>query len=215
MADKASVKRTLRGLLDPLVAVLARAGVTPLGVTIAGLVVSLCGSVVVARGHLRAGALVFLAGGLCDVLDGSLARKTGRESAFGAFIDSTLDRVAEIAGFGALIVYFAGRGAGSPDRMDPFGSGAPPVDFRIVLLLVVIAGSFLTSYTRARAEGLGLECRVGLVERPERIAALVAGLLVGGAALDAMIVALALLTLATTAQRIAHVHRLTSNRERP
>mgnify|MGYP001050769162 FL=1 len=93
-----------------------------------------------------------------------------------------------------------------------FVSGGPPADFRIVLLLFVIAGSYLTSYTRARAEGLGFECRVGLVERPERIALLIAGLVAGGGALDAAIAALALLTAVTAAQRIAHVRALTSKR---
>ena len=215
MADKATVKNAMRGLLDPLAAALERAGATPLAVTVAGLLMSLAGAVFVARGRMRTGAFVLLAGGLCDVLDGSLARRTGTESAFGAFIDSTIDRVTEIAIFGALVVHFAGAGAGPLLRLEALASGAAAPDPRIALLLVALAGSFLTSYTRARAEGLGLECRVGLIERPERVGIIVAGLLAGGVVLDAAILALAILTAATAAQRIVHVRRLTTGRGLP
>ena len=215
MADRASVKNAMRGLLDPLAAGLERAGATPLAVTVAGLLVSLAGAVFVARGRMRAGALLLLAGGLCDVLDGSLARRMGRTSVFGAFIDSTIDRVTEIAFFGALVVHFSRAGAGPLFRVEAPAPGAASWDPRIVLLLAALAGSFLTSYTRARAEGLGLECRVGFIERPERVGILVAGLLAGVVVLDAAILALALLTMATAAQRIAHVRRIAAGRGLP
>ncbi|MGD1048401.1 MAG: CDP-alcohol phosphatidyltransferase family protein [Candidatus Krumholzibacteriaceae bacterium] len=199
MAGKITVKNRLRGLLDPVVSLLMRIGVPPTAVTVAGLVLSLAGAFAIARGAFIAGGVLVIVSGICDTLDGSLARRTGRESAFGAFIDSTIDRVAELACFGALVVYYAGRGEAGRAGL--------------VLAIVALAGSFLTSYTRARAEGLGLECRVGLLERPERVALLVLGLLLGARALLVVIACLAVLTMVTSVQRIVHVYRLSSRGE--
>jgi CDP-diacylglycerol---glycerol-3-phosphate 3-phosphatidyltransferase len=199
VADKGTVKARLRSLLDPIVGALARAGVTPLAVTIFGLALSLAAAVFVARGSLRVGAVVLIVAGICDTLDGSLARRTGQVSLFGAFIDSTTDRLAEIAVFGGVIVYYLDRGANG--RLEVIGC------------LVAIAGSFLTSYTRARAEGLGLECRVGVLERPERVALLILGLLFGGTVLVVIIGLLALFTMATALQRVRYVRRLTSAKD--
>jgi CDP-diacylglycerol--glycerol-3-phosphate 3-phosphatidyltransferase len=196
MNDKVTIKKRLRRLLDPIVGLLAGAGVSPNAVTAAGFVLSLAGAVAIARGELVAGAVILVVSGICDALDGALARRSGRESVFGAFIDSTLDRVAELASFGALVVYYTARADGGR--------------FAVPLVLVALAGSILTSYTRARAEGLGLDCRVGLLERPERVALLVLGLLFGGTVLFAVIACLAALTLVTTVQRIVHIHRLTA-----
>ncbi len=196
MSEKAAIKNRLRGILDPVVALLDRLGATPMGVTVAGLVIGLAGAFAVARGAFVPGAVILIAAGLCDTLDGSLARRRGAESRFGAFIDSTIDRISELACFGALVAFYAGHPETGP--------------FTMPLLMTALGGSFLTSYTRARAEGLGLDCRVGLLERPERVALLVVGLLFGGWALYGAIVLLAALTTVTTIQRIVHVHRLAS-----
>jgi CDP-diacylglycerol--glycerol-3-phosphate 3-phosphatidyltransferase len=196
MGEKNVIRNRLRALLDPVVRLLMRLGVPPLGITLTGLLLSLAGAVVIARGSFVAGGVLIIVSGVCDTLDGSLARMSQRESAFGAFIDSTIDRITEIACFGALIVYYTTHGAGGR--------------FAVPLAIVALAGSFLTSYTRARAEGLGLECRVGLLERPERIALLVLGLLFGRAVLFIVIALLAVLTVVTTLQRIVHVQRLTA-----
>jgi len=199
MPGKAAIRNSLRGFLDPAVTLLVRLGVSPLAVTLAGLFVSLAGAVEIARGSLFAGGVLLIVSGICDTLDGSLARRTGRESAFGAFIDSTIDRISELAYFGAIIVYYGARGEGGRIAM--------------LLGLVALAGSFLTSYTRARAEGLGLECRVGWIERPERVALLVLGLLLGKTALFVVIVCLAVLTTVTALQRIIHVRHVTTNKD--
>ena len=199
MSDKGAIKNRLRGLLGPAVNLLARLGISPLAITIAGLVVSFAGAVLIARGSLFWGGIILIVSGLCDTMDGSLARLAGKETRFGAFIDSTIDRVAEIAYFGALIVYYAAQGE----------SGR----LAVILSIVASAGSFLTSYTRARAEGLGLDCRVGLLERPERVAILVLGLLIGKTALFVAIACLAALTVATSFQRIVHVYRLTAKKD--
>ena len=198
MNDRATIKNRLRRLLDPCVSFLFKAGVTPIGVTIAGLILSFAGAFAIARGELVAGGALLVLSGVCDTLDGSLARRSGKDSVFGAFIDSTIDRAAELASFGALIVYYVSREGSSR--------------FAVPLAVAALAGSFLTSYTRARAEGLGLDCRVGLLERPERVALLVLGLLFGEKALFAVIAILAVLTLVTTIQRIVHVYRSTSGK---
>ena len=198
MNDKVTIKNRLRGLLDPVVRLLRNLGVPPMAVTLTGRVLSFVGAFEIARGAFVAGGILLIVSGVCDTLDGALARKAGKESVFGAFIDSTIDRVAELASFGALIVYY--------------GAGGEHARAAVPFVLVALAGSFLTSYTRARAEGLGLECRVGLLERPERVALLVLGLLLGNTALFAVIVCLAVLTVVTSLQRIVHVHRLTARK---
>ena len=193
-----TVKNRLRGLLDPIVRLLLKLGVPPMAVTVAGCALSLIGAFSVARGGLRAGGVILVISGLCDSLDGALARRSGTVSVFGAFIDSTLDRVAEIAYFGALIVYY--------------GGGVERGRVAIPFVIISLAGSFLTSYTRARAEGLGLECRVGLLERPERVALLAVGLLFGETVLLAVLACLAVLTTVTSVQRVVHVRRVTARK---
>ncbi len=190
-----SFKNRARGILDPVVSLLASLAVPPLLVSIAGLVFSLYGAVELAEGALRMAAVWLIVSGLCDVLDGDLARRRGSTSTFGAFIDSTLDRVVEFAYFGAVVVWAVNK-PGSPSS------------FEIIVTLVALAGSVLTSYARARAEGLGLECKVGLMERPERIVLLTLGLLLGYRALIVVITILAATSVFTFIQRIAHVHRV-------
>jgi CDP-diacylglycerol--glycerol-3-phosphate 3-phosphatidyltransferase len=196
MSDKQTIKERLRGVLAPLVTVLERAGVSPMAVTIAGLALSFVGAGFVAAGRLRVGALALVVSGLCDTIDGSLARSAGQASRFGAFIDSTLDRVAELAFFSALVYHYASAGGRWSGAM-------------IMLTLAALAGSLLTSYARARAEGLGLECTVGVLERPERIALLVVGLAFGHAVLSPVIALLAVLSLYTFIQRVLHVRAVT------
>ena len=117
---------------------------------------------------------------------------------FGAFIDSTGDRVSDLAYYIGLVIYFTGR--------------VPVNSTMVFFVLLALAGSFLTSYTRARAEGLGLECSVGMLERPERIALLLAGLLFGKIVLTAAVVVLAVMSVLTFLQRVQHVKKITSER---
>jgi len=195
LPGKTEIQNRLRSLLDPVVTFLSYLGVTPLSVTIVGIILSLIGAVFVTRGALFWGGIILIISGLCDTIDGSLARRTGTETTFGAFIDSTSDRVTELAYYGALILYFL-RGDTANSVM-------------IFFLLIALAGSFLTSYVRARAEGLGLECKVGWLERPERVAILAVGLLLGRVVLIALIVLLAVLTVFTFIQRVLYVRRIT------
>lgn len=188
------MKNRARRAFDPIGAALAAMGVPPLLVSFIGLAIALYGASLVAEGRLAYGGLLLLVSGLCDVLDGDLARRQGTVTRFGAFVDSTLDRVSEFAYFGGIILYVVSRPAGFSD-------------YEIAVALAALAGSVLTSYARARAEGIGVECRLGLMERPERVVLLALGLLLGYRILVVAMTVLALTTLLTFVQRVVHVYR--------
>jgi CDP-diacylglycerol--glycerol-3-phosphate 3-phosphatidyltransferase len=200
--DKKEIKMRSRRILDPAVGALAAMGIPPLLVTIVGLIFSLYGAVVVAEGSLALGAVFLIASGLCDVLDGDLARRRDMVSRFGAFIDSSLDRVAEFAYFTGILVYTVNR----PGGFD---------NFTVVVIMIALTGSVLTSYTRARAEGVGYECTVGALERPERIVLLTLGLLLGYRILIAIVTVIAIASTVTVLQRILHVYRLARKDDDP
>jgi len=192
--DKRSVQHSARRVLDPVVNFLASMHISPMLVSAFGLVLSLWGAVVVARGSLLGGGIFLILAGVCDVLDGDLARKLGRASLFGAFIDSFLDRVSEFAYYGGILMFVF------RDRNDV------PI-YEPVVILLALMGSILTSYARARAEGIGIECKVGVMERPERIALMALGLIAGYKFLLAVMMLLAVTTLVTVVQRVRHVQR--------
>src|SRR3954463_11806219 len=150
-----SARPVVEKVVAPLIARLARAGVTPDLITIAGTVGAVAGSVVLfGTGHLFWGTVVVTLSVLLDLLDGALARARGGGSVFGAVLDSAGDRVADAAIFGSLIWWFSGRG-----------------DNRLLVLLALLCLvlGVLTSYIKARAEGVGIACDVGIVERLERL----------------------------------------------
>lgn len=151
-------------LLDPIVFALVRRGVHPNLISTVGFLITLTAAVVVFSRHLVLGIVIFLVGGMMDTLDGRVARESGLASKFGSFYDSTLDRISEIVVYFSLYAYFR-----------------PLPNFWWVGYVVILAivGSLMVSYTRARAEALGIECSVGLMQRPERVVALgIGGLLV-------------------------------------
>ena len=171
-------------------ALIARTGITPNGVTILGFL-GICAASGLALGRLWvAASLVFIVSGLVDSLDGSLARYQGRVTAFGGFLDSTLDRLAEAVILGAIGITFAQDGR----------------HWALAACFGALSGSFLVSYARARAEGLGIQgSSGGLMGRPERLVLLGAGLFVGGVGLvlESLIVVLAVLSLMTAALTIS------------
>jgi CDP-diacylglycerol--glycerol-3-phosphate 3-phosphatidyltransferase len=141
--------------------------------------------------------------GIFDMFDGAIARIRNAATTFGAFFDSTLDRYSEsIILFGLL--YYALQRPGLQDRLWPFHSEQP---WMITLIYIAVVGSLLVSYTKARAEGLGLECRTGLLARPERVVILALGLLTG-ATIWALIL-LAFFSNVTAIERIVHIWRIT------
>jgi CDP-diacylglycerol--glycerol-3-phosphate 3-phosphatidyltransferase len=191
------VKEAARAMLAPLVRLAQRLGITPNGVTVAGFLVVVAAAVLVATGHLLIGAVVLVSGSLLDAVDGALARASGGGTVFGSFLDSTLDRAAEAILYGGIAAYYLRFSA------DPVGP--------VLLALTALSGSFLVSYTRARAEGIGVSASVGLAQRTERLVLIVAGISLAGLGFEIGLIgaigAVAALSAATTIQRIWHVRR--------
>ncbi len=185
-------RATWTALFAPVVRLLLRLGVSPDAVTVVGTLGVVAGALIFfPQGQLLAGVLFITAFVFSDMIDGAMARQSGRVSPFGAFLDSTLDRISEAAIFVGIVFFYAS--AGRP--------------YEALLAGVAMTFSLLTSYARARAEGLRIECQVGLLERAGRVVILsassIAGLLTAGLGL------VAAGALVTTAQRILHVRRAT------
>ena len=183
-------------LLVPIATLLARWGFTPNALTLLGLVLTLGVAVVLALGHTTLGGWLFLLAGAFDALDGTLARLTNRKTRFGAFLDSTCDRYADAAILMGMMIPFLRSGQQT----------------QVILAVASIIGSVLVSYTRARAEGLGLECKVGLLTRLERFLLIAAALIFDQVALVLWV--LAVLSNFTAIQRIVHVWRITRENDR-
>jgi CDP-diacylglycerol--glycerol-3-phosphate 3-phosphatidyltransferase len=184
-------KDVLLLILRPLVCWLSVMRVRPDTLTVAGWTLALGAAMLFGLGHPRIAGAVMILGGLFDALDGAVARESNRMSSFGAFLDSTLDRLSESAVFVGLMFFYAG--ANRP--------------YEVLLAGAAMTFSLLTSYARARAEGLNIDCEVGLLERAGRVVILsvlsIAGLPTLGLGL------LAAGALVTTTQRILHVRRAT------
>lgn len=183
-----------RRLLDPLVGLLARAGVDPSAITLAGLAVTAFAAFLAWRGQYLASAAVLGGGSLLDAVDGGVARMRNMVSRAGAVLDSSCDRVGEFLMYTALLA-----GAASAE--------CPEV---VYLAPAALAGSFMVSYTRARSEGVGIPCKVGLFTRTERLVLLVLALAVAPAAGNArplvwMLALVAVGTWLTAVQRLAKV----------
>ena len=186
-----SYKEAFRQLIRPLARVLSAIRVRPNALTVAGWVLSVCAATLFALGYTKTAGAVMLFAGLFDALDGAVARESNLMSSFGAFLDSTLDRLSESAIFVGIVFFYA--------------SSSRP--YEALLAGVAMSFSLMTSYTRARAEGLGFECEIGLLERAGRVGILsllsLTGFLIVGVGL------VAVGALVTTAQRIFHVGHLT------
>ena len=175
---------------------------TPNAISMMGLLGNLAAAVLVWQGYYFLGGLAFIVGSVMDTLDGRYARVSGKGTLFGAFLDSTLDRVEE----GIVLTAVAYRFALSGD------------EFAAAMCVVVVLGSLMVSYTRARAEALGVECKVGLATRPVRVVILSIGLVFAKGAglgdfelLAPSVYLIAALTIITTIQRVWHVRNQLSN----
>lgn len=189
--EPSSYKDSLRQLLHPLVRALSAMRVRPDTLTTVGWTLAVGAAVLFGLGHIRLAGVVMLVAGLFDALDGAVARESNRMSRFGAFLDSTMDRFSESAVFAGIVFYYA-------DASRPF---------EVLLAGVAMTFSLLTSYTRARAEGLSVECEVGLLERAGRVVILSLSAIFGLLTVGVSLVAVG--ALVTTLQRIHHVHRET------
>jgi len=150
-------------ITDPVVRILSKSGITPNALTFINLALNIIAAYVIATGHFLLGGILVLVAGLFDLLDGALARFTKQTTRFGAILDSVVDRISEAAILCGLLIWYIPQEEAS---------------LEIVLILIVLIGSFLVSYIRARAEGLGWQCQAGLFTRAERVIVLAIGLLV-------------------------------------
>jgi CDP-diacylglycerol---glycerol-3-phosphate 3-phosphatidyltransferase len=190
-------------VIDPAISFFARHNVNPNTITTIGTVLTIVASIVYATGHIMTAGWIMAVTAFFDVVDGQVARRTGKSTVFGAFYDSTLDRVADGALMAGLTVFYATNAIHHNIYM-------------VVVCLVGIIGTFLVSYTRARAESLGIDAKVGVMQRPERIVLLSApqalfGLFWNGWVLMAIIILLSVTACITAVQRIAFVYHATQH----
>jgi CDP-diacylglycerol--glycerol-3-phosphate 3-phosphatidyltransferase len=195
------IKKGYLRIIDPVADWLVASGVQPNTITTIGTMCTLIGGIIYATGHIRTAGWFLGLTALFDVLDGTVARRTGRSSVFGAFYDSTLDRVSDGAVLGGLVYFYAFSPRYSSHAM-------------LVVTLIGLIGAYMTSYTRARAEALGIDAKVGVLQRPERVTLLSApqaffGLAFGGWILAAIIVLLTVTAWITVVQRFMFVHAAT------
>ena len=182
-------KASLTRFGDPVARALLRAHVRPNHLTMLGLGVSIVAACALAQGRLRVGAVLLALAGLCDFFDGSLARLAHSVSAFGAFLDSVADRYSDLVVLLGVVLHYH-RAA------DTTG---------VFLTMVALVGTIMTSYTKARAQSIGVACEIGLIERPERLIVLIAGATFN--LLTPAMIALAVLTNLTALQRILYMRR--------
>jgi CDP-diacylglycerol--glycerol-3-phosphate 3-phosphatidyltransferase len=182
---------------EPVVRVLARTPLTPDAITWLGFILALGAAALIIMEHPFAAGFMVLAGGFFDILDGALARRIGKATTFGAVLDSTLDRLSEAVVLLAILELYA----------------AEQSLVGILIVGAALLGSMLVSYIRARAEAVGLECKVGLFTRAERVVVLALGLLLSHIA-NALIIALAIIVVFsffTAGQRLVYVWRQRKN----
>jgi CDP-diacylglycerol--glycerol-3-phosphate 3-phosphatidyltransferase len=186
------LKRFALLVLSPVTKALVRRRVHPNVLTTVGFLVTLAAALVFFTGGVRLGGLVMLVAGAFDILDGRVARETGLASKFGSFYDSTLDRISELVIYASLISVFLDS----------------PYPWMVYVCFAAAGGALMVSYTRARAEALGIPCKVGLMQRPERVVGLGVGAMLGLRPLLVVLSALAVLSIFTAVERIFEVYRV-------
>jgi CDP-diacylglycerol--glycerol-3-phosphate 3-phosphatidyltransferase len=183
-----NIQSTFFSLLAPLVKALTRWGVHPNTLTLAGLIITCLAAVALFKGSLRTAGVLILLGGLCDSLDGNLARATGKATRSGALLDSVIDRYSEFVMFLGIAAYFI----------------TTKNYFILIVTFIALCGSIMVSYTRARAESLGFESKAGMMQRAERIVCLGTGALIHPIAFKLSVWLVAILANITALQRLRH-----------
>jgi len=196
MTRMESCRKTIaERIAGPIVNVLARTPLTPNAITWIGFIITIAAGALIVTEHLLAAGIVVLVAGLFDMLDGALARATGKTTQFGAILDSTLDRLSEAILLVTLLAVFAKYGQVT----------------EIILAAVALVGSLTVSYIRARMEGQGIECKAGIFTRPERVIILALGLMLSQFE-NALLITLAVITFfswITVIERMAYAWRQT------
>ena len=193
-------------IIRPVGNILARTGVHPNVLSITGLILSILAGFVYSIGSFFWAAWVVVLAGTCDALDGQLARQSDKNSKFGAFFDSTLDRYSD----GLILMGLAWYFAGGPVFFEAHDGGtiAFQSPWAVLFIVMALAGSFMVSYTKARAEAIGLDCNVGLMQRPERITLLIIGSLLSAIpVIGPILIKLTILVLAISSNFTA-IHRM-------
>jgi CDP-diacylglycerol--glycerol-3-phosphate 3-phosphatidyltransferase len=188
------LRRRSQFILVPIARFMGRVGLTPNALTGLGLLLNIGVAAVLARGATVLGGWLLLGASAFDALDGTLARLTDRQSEFGAFLDSTIDRYSEAFAYGGLLLHYLEQDA----RVET------------VLVYVAIIGSLMVSYSRARSEGVGVACQIGIAPRWGRVCLIAVGLILNQATLALW--AVAILANLTAIQRIVHVWRQTQGK---
>ena len=193
-------------VITPITKVLSRLGVHPNVLSLAGLTFSLAAGFAFSTGAFFWGAWIVVLAGTCDAMDGEIARRGGKSNRFGAFFDSTLDRYSDALILLGMGWYFAG----GPIFFGVEGGDAVEVQswWAVVFIIAALAGSFMVSYTRARAEALGFECKIGLMQRPERITLLIIGALLGDIPKVGLGLLKATLLVLAVSSHITAIHRM-------
>ena len=193
-------KDRVYAIIDPLIRSMVRGGIHPNAITTVGFLVTIAAGYLFHLDHVRWAGFLILLGGVIDILDGQVARQSGLASKFGSFYDSTLDRLSEIVVFLGLLSLY-----------NQYGRELADV-WMVYVIMLATAGSLMVSYTRARAEALGLDCTVGVMQRAERVVLLGGGCLFFGLMWDGLVLKIILITLAvatnlTAIQRIVWVYQ--------
>jgi CDP-diacylglycerol---glycerol-3-phosphate 3-phosphatidyltransferase len=183
-------KAPLHRFFEPVARLLFRARVRPNHLTVLGLGVSIVAAYVFSVGRLRWGAALLAVAGLFDFFDGAVARLAGSDSDYGAFLDSVVDRYSDLAVVLGILVYYE-------NTADTLGA---------ILTMATLAGTVMVSYTKARAQSIGVRCEIGVMERPERLIALIAGATFH--LLTPVMALLAVLTNVTALQRILYTRKI-------
>jgi len=184
-------------LITPIAKGLIRLGLGAMALTLLGLVAAVAAGALFALGHLRPAAVAVLVSGILDSADGTVARLSGRVTKAGAFTDSAIDRYCEAVIFFGLLIHYL--------REDTFSL--------VLLTFIAMSGAFMVSYMRARLEGLGKECRVGLLEREDRVIVLAIGGLVGSIGIQVALWILAVFSHYTALQRVRYARRSLTDSE--
>lgn len=185
-----NIKPRFEKVISPVVYVFDKLNISPNLLTITGLIITSFGTYFIFTKQFFTAGIILTIGAIFDVMDGTLARKANKTTKFGAFLDSTVDRIADFLPLFALAYYF---------RND------------LIFFLITMGAilfSFLVSYTRARAEGLGLDCKIGIFERPERLIILIIALITGSLEIGVLLIFIGASW--TTFERVFHVLKISS-----
>ncbi len=200
MTNLTEIRRTAARLItEPLKTILVKSRLKPNNLTWIALAISIIAAGAIAANQLLIGGILVLLSGLFDILDGALARLTNQATRFGALLDSTFDRISDAIVFLGLLILYVGSGG----------------VLEVVLIFLALIGALLTSYVRARAEGLGINCTVGLFTRTERVIILALGLLLNPLCKFSILIVLVIMIVLgfiTVGQRLVYVRQQTKGK---